>query len=190
MTFRRRTMALAAAGMLVATPVLAHGGHGDGFSAGFIHPFTGIDHVLAMVAVGLWAALRGGRALILWPAAFVAAMLAGFGLAQADVVLPHVEPMILSSVIALGAAVALGLRGPLWLGALGVAGAGLAHGFAHGLEVSGSATTFAAGFALATALLHALGLGLGVGAERLSRPGLLRLAGAGVAATGLAMVLA
>lgn len=181
---------LMAAGLAAcAGPALAHSGHGDGFAAGFSHPISGADHVLAMVAVGLWAALRGGAALYLWPAAFVVAMLAGFGLAQFDFVIPHLEPTIAASVIALGAAVAVGLRGPLWLGAAAIACAGLAHGFAHGTEVSGAALPFAAGFALTTSLLHGVGIGAGLLAARLSRPEYLRIAGAGVAVGGLALAV-
>ena len=189
MTHRQASLALAAAMSAIAGPALAHSGHGDGFAAGFAHPFSGIDHMLAMVAVGLWAALRGGSALYAWPVAFIAAMAAGFGLAQAGFVLPHVEPMITASVIALGAAIAVGLRGPVWAGALAIALAGTAHGFAHGLEVSGSAATFAAGFALATAILHAAGLGFGLAGEKLARPAVLRFAGAGVAVGGLALAV-
>jgi urease accessory protein len=190
MTLKSGLTALAVLMVAGAQPALAHSGHGEGFAAGFGHPFSGLDHVLAMLAVGLWAALRGGRAVWFWPAAFVGAMIAGFGLAQADVAIPRLEPMIAASVVLLGAAIAIGLRAPVWLGVLGIAIAGSLHGFAHGLEVSGSALPFAAGFALATAILHAAGIGLGVLAQRQVMPVAVRLAGAGIAAAGLVMVLA
>lgn len=178
--------------MLIATaagPALAHSGHGAGFPAGLAHPFHGLDHILAMVAVGLWAALRGGLALYAWPAAFVAAMAGGFGLAQANFVIPMLEPMIAGTVIAFGAAIALRLAGPVWLGACAIALAGLAHGFAHGLEVSGSPLGFAGGFGLATGLLHLAGVAIGAGMLRTAAPVLPRLAGLGLAAAGLALVL-
>ncbi len=80
---------------------MAHSGHGDGFQAGFLHPMGGADHILAMLAVGLWAAMRGGRAILFWPVAFVSAMLGGFALAQFGFVVPKLEAMILASVIIL-----------------------------------------------------------------------------------------
>lgn len=183
----RKTLILFAA--CAATPALAHGGHGEGFAAGWAHPFHGLDHILAMVAVGLWAALRRGRALYAWPASFVAAMAAGFALAQANVAIPMLEPMIAATVVALGAAIAVGVTGPVWLGAAAIALAGLAHGFAHGLEVSGSALAFAGGFSLATIALHLFGIAAGAGMMRLSPRALPRLVGGGVAAAGLALAL-
>jgi urease accessory protein len=176
--------------VLPASPAFAHVGHGEGFPAGFIHPMTGMDHVLAMLAVGLWAAMRGGRAILLWPLAFVLAMLGGFALAQAGFVIPRLEPMILSSVIALGAVIALGLNAPLLLGGGAVALAGLAHGFAHGTEVQGALLPFAGGFAVSTLLLHAGGLGVGLAAERLAVRRPLRLMGFGIMATGAALAFA
>ena len=147
--------------ILTATPAAAHlppGEYGS-FVAGVTHPLFGLDHVLAMIAVGLWAAQIGGRALWQVPTAFVIAMMAGFGLALAGMPLLLVEPMILASIIALGAVVALALKPSTWVAMAAVAGFALFHGHAHGGELGGAnAMQFGAGFVLATAGLHAAGL--------------------------------
>lgn len=164
-----RKIIVAAPLALLATPAFAHlspGGHGS-FMAGFSHPLFGMDHILAMVAVGLWAALTGGRAVWLVPAAFVAAMAAGFALALAGVPLPFVEPAILASVIALGLLVALAVRLPVAAGMAVVGLFALFHGHAHGGEIGVAAMLpYATGFALATALLHLAGVLLGLGIAR------------------------
>ena len=148
-----------------ASPALAHTGHAaEGFVAGLSHPVFGPDHLLAMVAVGLWAGLVGGRSLWIWPASFVAAMLTGGVLGMAGIALPAIELVIVGSVVALGVAAALDLRPQVVLGAAVIALFGLAHGNAHGLEapVDGSGLGYAIGFVMATAALHGLGLGLAV----------------------------
>ena len=167
-TFAKPAALLAAGALLVtgATPALAHlnpGEHGS-FAAGFSHPLFGADHILAMVAVGLWAWQIGGKAVYAVPAAFVVTMLAGFGLALAGVGLPFVEPAILASVVALGLLVALAVRLPVMASAAVVAIFALFHGYAHGGEI-GSATqaAYGAGFAAATILLHVAGVALGYG---------------------------
>lgn len=177
--------------VLLATtvPAAAHTGHGaaDGFAAGVLHPFTGIDHMLAMLAVGLWAAIRGGGAIWAWPAAFVAAMLAGFALAMQGVVLPFYEPMILASLIGLGLVIALAVPMPMWGGAALIALFGLFHGYAHGVEVSGAVLAFATGFALASLLLHIAGIAIAVLTARTVSMRPVRLAGTAIALTGLAL---
>jgi len=157
-----------------AAPAFAHlnpSEHGS-FSAGFSHPLFGADHILAMVAVGLWAWMIGGRAIRIVPAAFVGTMLAGFGLALGGVPLPFVEPAILASVIALGLLVAMAVKLPV-VPAVAIVGAfALFHGHAHGGEIgSAGELAYGAGFALATAILHAAGLGLGFVLSRLARHG-------------------
>lgn len=192
----RLTRALPAALALALAPAgaLAHPGHAGhealGAWAGFVHPFTGADHMLAMGAVGLWAALRGGRALWAWPAAFVAALLAGFALARAGVALPLVEPAILASIIALGALTAANAKAPTAAGVALIALFGAAHGYAHGAESNGATPGFAFGMAAATLLLHGAGLALGIALQRLQRPALMRLLGAGAAMGGLALAVA
>ncbi|MEO6339088.1 MAG: HupE/UreJ family protein, partial [Caulobacteraceae bacterium] len=110
----RRFITIAAA-LMFATPALAHSGHGEhgGLVAGFIHPMTGLDHMLAMVGVGLWAGLVLKRGWWLWPAAFVGFMIVGFaaGLGGGGP-LPGVEAVIGASVVALGLAVAFNLKAP------------------------------------------------------------------------------
>ena len=153
-------IALAAAALLLPATAFAHPGHAEpaGFLAGLLHPVGGPDHLLAMVAVGLWAGLLGGAARLALPGALLGAMLAGFGLGAAGLVLPGVEAGILASVVALSGLALLALRVPLPAAAGLVALAGLFHGHAHGTEMAGDAPAYAAGFLLATAALHAAGL--------------------------------
>ncbi len=159
----------AAALSIASTPALAHlnpAEHGS-FAAGLSHPVFGLDHILAMVAVGLWAAALGGRAIWALPVSFVGAMMVGFAAALACMGLPFVEPMILVSVLALGLAVALSLRLPV-AAAAGIVGIfALFHGHAHGGELGAAgALAFGAGFAISTALLHAVGIALALAAGR------------------------
>ncbi len=132
-------------------------------TAAFAHPLGGLDHILAMVTVGIFAWQLGGRALWLVPASFVAAMMLGGALAIAGVPVPMVETGIAASVIVLGATVALGIKAPVAI-AMGLVGLfAIFHGHAHGSEMplDAGAGTYAAGFMLATALLHMAGIALG-----------------------------
>lgn len=166
-TMNSKAITLGAALLAASTaPAFAHldpGEHGS-FLAGFTHPLFGIDHVLAMVAVGLWAAMLGGRAVWAVPAAFVGVMALGFAASFAGVGLPFVEPTILASVVAIGLLVALAVPVPVGAGMAVVGFFAVFHGHAHGGEM-GEATAFgyAGGFAVATALLHAAGVALGLG---------------------------
>jgi len=168
--------------MLTAGPALAHPGHGStaSFAAGIAHPFGGLDHIAVMVAVGLWAALKGGRALWLWPAAFVCVMLVGGALGMMHVAVPFVEPGILASVVALGLLVALAVDLPVWTGAAIVAAFALLHGHAHGTEVAENVggIEYMASFALATATLHGVGIGFAQLMARAQLRPLVRVAGA------------
>lgn len=158
--------------LVLATPAVAHLPEGEygSFLAGVTHPLFGLDHVLAMIAVGLWAAQIGGRALWAVPTAFVGAMVAGFLPAIAGLPLPFVEPMILASIMALGLVVALALRPAPGLAMGAVALFALFHGHAHGGELGqAQALQFGAGFAIATALLHAAGLAIAYAAVRETR---------------------
>ena len=188
----RFTPIAAAAAVLAATPAFAHLPHGEygSFAAGLSHPLFGLDHIIAMVAVGLWASVLGGRALWLVPAGFVGTMIAGYLLALLGLPLPLVEPMILSSIVLLGLLVALTVRlNP----GVGMALAGLFalfHGHAHGGELAGAgALPFGAGFAVATAALHAAGMGLGLLVGRSARFGTAaaRAIGGLTAAAGLVL---
>lgn len=163
---------LAIAATFAASPALAHLNpeeHGS-FLAGLSHPVFGLDHILAMVAVGLWAAFLGARAIWALPTAFVGAMVIGFLGAVIGMPLPLVEPMILMSVFALGLAVAFALRLPVATAAGLVFLFGLFHGHAHGGELgTAGALAFGGGFALSTALLHAFGVLVAAGAGRALR---------------------
>jgi urease accessory protein len=180
----------AAAVMLAATPALAHTGVGptNSFAAGFTHPLLGLDHVTVMVAVGLWAALKGGRALWAWPLAFVGVMLVGGILGMAHVAVPFVEPGILASVVALGLLVAAAADLPVGVGAAIIGVFALFHGHAHGTEIPETAggVEYAAGFVLATAGLHLVGIGAGLTLGARFR-GLVRAAGAACALIGLGL---
>lgn len=178
--------------MLLAPPAFAHGpaGHSHGVLSGLAHPVSGMDHLLAMLIVGLWAQRLGGRAVVAVPAAFVACLIAGFLLGLAQIGLPAVEPMILASVMVLGLMVALALR-PGYRAGIAIVGLfALFHGHAHATELgSADALRFGLGFVCATALLHLAGLGLGAALGRIEAGWLSRGLG-GVAATlGLAMAL-
>ncbi|HYH18552.1 MAG TPA: HupE/UreJ family protein [Azospirillum sp.] len=189
--------ALAAGLVALAGTAQAHtsGAHDAGLAHGFAHPFGGLDHLLAMVTVGLWAMQRGGRALWLMPATFVGAMALGGYLGLEGVGLPMVELGIAASLMAFGSVVAFAFRPPLALGVAIVGAFAVLHGHAHGAEVPEAASPllYAAGFLAATALLHAVGIALaGMATRHPLWAGLgaraVRLAGAGVAATGLLLV--
>ncbi|WP_439616116.1 HupE/UreJ family protein [Shinella sp.] len=187
---RRITLALAALAA-TAAPAFAHLNpqeHGS-FMAGFSHPLFGLDHILVMVAVGLWAAQIGGKALWAVPTAFVATMALGFSLALAGIALPFVEPAILASVVALGLLVAMAVKLDTVVSAAIVAVFALFHGHAHGGELgSAGALSFGIGFVIATALLHGAGIGLGLGIARLSGGAVAaRIIGGATALAGLAL---
>lgn len=188
---------VSAALILAATaPAFAHldpNDHGS-FMSGFSHPLFGLDHIVVMVAVGLWAATIGGRALWIVPGAFVAMMVAGYVLVLSGAQLPFVEPTIVASVVALGLLLSAAVRMPVALGAALVGVFALFHGYAHGSELGAAmALPFGIGFAVATALLHAAGIGLGlmlgsgVGIGRNAAAILSRVLGGIAAAIGLVL---
>ena len=150
------------------SPALAHTGLGQtsSFASGIAHPLHGADHILAMVAIGLWAALAGGRAIWAWPAAFFAKMLTGFAAAAVGLQMPFVELVIWSSIIILGLLIALAVKAPVSLGAAIAGLFAFFHGHAHGVEAAAaSPIPYAAGFSLATAGLHVIGIALGLFAK-------------------------
>lgn len=183
-----KKLTLSIAAILAPGAALAHAGHETGsFAAGAFHPLSGADHVLAMVAVGLWAAQTGGRALWAMPAGFVGAMLLGGVMGAAGLPFPAVEPMILASIIILGALVALAGKLPLMAALPLIALFGAAHGWAHGAEgPSSGMASYALGFALVTAALHGAGLLLGRALGQLALRGL----GGAAAVAGLALAVA
>lgn len=179
---------LVAATALLASPALAHVDPftQNSFAAGLAHPTGGADHLLAMVAVGIYAWVLGGSARLALPGGFLGGMTLGFLVALVGLPLSFVEPVILASIIVLGLMLAFAIRPATVSATAIVALFGLFHGHAHGSEL-GQATVlmFGAGFVLGTSALHATGVGLGI---VLTRSRLLRMAlGTGTAAAGLAL---
>jgi len=179
---------LAFAWWFVPALALAHDGQGDiqgGLLAGLAHPILGVDHVIAMVAVGMWGAQLGAPAIWLLPVTFPLVMAMGGVLGAMGVPVPGIEIGIALSAVALGAMVALALRPPLWAAALLVAVFAVFHGHAHGAELpeSANAIAYSAGFVIATGLLHAFGILLGV-ANRWRVGARLLRAGGGLIALG------
>ena len=175
--------------LLLATPAFAHTGEGSGgFLAGLAHPVFGPDHVVAMIAVGLWGAFLGAPAIFLLPIVFPLVMAFGGVLGMLGAPLPAVETGIASSAIVLGVMVALAARPPLWIAAVLVGAFAIFHGYAHGRELpdGANAVAYSAGFVIATGLLHLTGIAFGL----LTRwpAGRLAVRGAGgvVALVGLA----
>jgi urease accessory protein len=154
--------------LLAALPSVAgaHIVHGEaiGFASGFAHPISGLDHVVAMLAVGIWGAQLGRPAIWLLPVTFPLVMAFGGFLGLIGVPLPGSEVAIALSGVCLGAAVLAELRPPLWIAAALVGLFGLFHGYAHGSELppGQNALLFSLGFVLATGLLHAAGVGIGL----------------------------
>jgi urease accessory protein len=187
MTFARAIL-LALPTLLLASPALAHAGEGiGGFAGGFAHPLLGPDHVVAMVAVGLWGALLGASALWMLPIVFPLVMAFGGVLGILGVPLPAVEVGIAMSAIILGLMVALAARPPLWIAALLVGLFAIFHGFAHGRELpdGANAVAFAAGFVIATGLLHLTGIGFGLASRWPLGRIAVRVAGAAIVLVGV-----
>ncbi|HTB86962.1 MAG TPA: HupE/UreJ family protein [Steroidobacteraceae bacterium] len=153
-------------GSLLSNPAAAHMGTGlpGGFESGFIHPFTGIDHLLAMVSVGLWGAFLGRPLIYVLPVVFPAMMVVGAIMGMFSVPLPPVEVGIALSVLVLGGCIALSVRAPVWAAGLVVAIFAVFHGYAHGKELPSAAdpVAYSVGFVLATGLLHVSGICLGL----------------------------
>lgn len=174
----------------LSLPSLAHAhtgiGHASGWVHGLAHPIGGLDHVCAMIAVGLWAAQMGGRAVWLVPLTFAAVMALGGVLGMAVIPLAFVEQGIVMSLLVLGVLIAATVRLPLAVSATMVGIFALFHGYAHGAEMPQSAPglAYAAGFILSTVLLHASGIGIALFARRTGRAEWLRLAGVAIALCG------
>jgi urease accessory protein len=179
---------IAAAAILLPEIALAHeGGVAGGLVSGFTHPIFGLDHVAAMVAVGLWGAFLGQPAIWLLPVVFPLVMAFGGLLGIFGVPVPAVETGIAASALALGAMVALALRPPLWVAALLVGAFAIFHGHAHGTELPEAANPLAygAGFVIATGLLHLSGIALGLLARWPAGVRAVRVGGGAIACAGL-----
>lgn len=174
---------------LLPSLAYAHVGIGEasGFLHGLTHPTSGLDHLCAMLAVGLWAAQMGGRSIWAVPLTFVSVMALGGALPLLGISLPFVEQGIVLSVLLLGVLIAAAIRLPLWLSGGMVGLFALWHGHAHGAEMpaASSGIGYALGFLLATALLHAIGIAFGLGMQWLTRERIIRAAGAGIALCGV-----
>ncbi|MGT2465338.1 HupE/UreJ family protein [Mesorhizobium atlanticum] len=186
----KRTALAAILFLAAAMPAEAHVGAGSAssFAAGFAHPLSGLDHMTVMIAVGVWAAMKGGKAVWAWPLAFLGVMLAGGALGMLHVPVPFVEPAILASVVALGLLVALAIDLPVLAGIAIIGLFALFHGHAHGTEVPENAggLDYVAGFAISTVLLHGVGIAAGLRLGSRFR-GLARAAGAACAAIGVGL---
>ena len=175
----------------LSAQAFAHGGSmSGGFIGGFAHPLFGPDHVVAMVAVGLWGAFLGVPAIWLLPVVFPLVMAAGGVLGILGVPLPAVETGIAISAIVLGMMVALAARPPLWVAALLVGLFAIFHGHAHGAELPPGAdvVAYSVGFVVATGLLHLSGIAFGLLARWPAGRLAVRAAGGAIALAGLAFL--
>lgn len=186
---KKYIISLAALASMMASSAFAHTGHDHifGFMAGFVHPFTGVDHLLVMVAVGLLASVYGIKKGLILPLAFVGGMISGGALSALGLGSGVVENAIGLSVVAFGLLLALRVQLPIMAAAALTLVAGAFHGYAHGLEASGSLIVYGAGFVASTAALHALGA---LGGFALSRRfDIVRFFGGAMAVTGLVMLV-
>ncbi|MCP5404760.1 MAG: HupE/UreJ family protein [Pseudomonadaceae bacterium] len=195
-----RPIPLVLLALLLPIPAFAHGGTGGGFGAGLWHPVLGLDHLLAMVSVGLLSTQLGRHAILSVPTAFVAAMVAGAILGMNHTATPLTNLDILSliesgialSVVLLGFAIALARRMPIWAAMAFVGFFGIFHGFAHGVEIPDLSLTkpYIFGFVCGTAALHLLGVAIGLATERLPHGAtILRHMGSLTCGMGLMLVL-
>jgi urease accessory protein len=167
-------------------------GHTHGFANGFAHPLSGLDHLLAMTAVGLWAAQRGGRALWMVPCAFLSVMALGGMLGMAGFgQIPLIEQAIAASVLVLGIFLAVAARLPMWSSVMVIGLFALFHGYSHGAEmpVTASGLLYGLGFMLATATLHLFGIGLGFAAQKTNSLKVVRCLGVIIAVCGIYLLL-
>lgn len=186
-----KLLRLAALIALVPTAAFAHTGHFTEatFAAGFMHPIFGLDHLIAMIAVGIWSQLTQPRRVWIWPACFVGAMVVGSLLSSAGVQIPAIEPIILASLFAIGLAILLNVTVPVAVGGAAIAAFAIAHGYAHAAEaLAGSGIAYMAGFSTATMLLHLSGIALAWAVSCTLAPIIARGLGLVPIAVGLALV--
>ncbi|HEY5778752.1 MAG TPA: HupE/UreJ family protein [Terrimicrobiaceae bacterium] len=183
-----RVFAVLAAILLLPSLAHAHVGVGEtgGFLHGMGHPLSGLDHICAMVAVGLWASQMGGRAIWAVPLTFVGVMALAGALGMFGFHVPFVETGIVVSVLTLGVLIAAAVRLPLSSSMIIVGLFAIFHGYAHGAEMpeTASGLAYAAGFVAATAFLHACGIGLGIAIQKLASPAVVRFAGIAIVFCG------
>lgn len=183
-------IALVVAGL--AGPASAHTGHGlaGGFFGGFLHPLFGLDHVLAMIAVGLWGAFLGAPAIVILPIVFPLVMAFGGVLGILGIPLPGVEIGIAASAVVLGLMVALEARPHIAIAAVLVGAFAIFHGYAHGAELpdGADAIAYSLGFVIATGLLHLCGIAFGLLTQWPRGRLAVRAAGSAIAIAGLAFL--
>jgi urease accessory protein len=187
------SLAAAMAMILASTPAAqAHIRHGEavGFISGLAHPVSGLDHIIAMVAVGLWGAQLGAPAIWLLPVTFPLVMSVGGFLGLIGIPMAGVEVGIALSGVLLGAVVLFELRPPLYVAAVLVGLFGLCHGYAHGAELppGEDGLLYSLGFVIATGCLHATGIAIGTIHRWTWGRRVLRVAGAGISAGGLSFL--
>lgn len=191
---RGLTVIFAAIAVLFSHQAMAHsvGGPAAGFAAGFSHPWAGLDHLMAMIALGVWATQIGRPALWVLPLVFPAVMACGAALAVGGVWLPGVEAGTAASVLALGLVIALAMRPPLPVAGAFAGAFALLHGQVHGgeLPAGASASAYGIGFVLSTLMLHGIGLVLGLASRMPARSSALRVAGAAVGVLGAVFLFA
>jgi urease accessory protein len=177
---------------LVFVPNLAFAHTGDGGLHGMLHPFTGIDHLCAMIAVGIWAAQTGGRTTWILPATFVSVMALGGLLGMAGIPLSFVEGGIFASLLVLGVLITAAIRLPAYAGMALVGGFALFHGYAHGVEMPQNAAglNYALGFMFTTVLLHLAGIGLAFSLDKAGHKPYIKMVGVAIAALGGALCFA
>lgn len=180
-------VAIAATALFMSGSAWAHTGVAGGFASGFLHPVLGYDHLLAMLAVGIWGAQMGGRSVWSLPVAFPLIMAVGGVAGMLGLWLPQVETGIALSVLALGLAIAFAWRPFEPLALLLVAAFAVFHGYAHGAELPEAAdpAAYSTGFVLATGLIHVCGIGIGLLIGSLLDGRVSRALGALIAAGGL-----
>jgi urease accessory protein len=192
-TWHLSFLPMALALTLIAAPADAHirRGEASGFLSGLAHPVSGLDHIIAMVAVGLWGAQLGAPAIWLLPVTFPLVMAFGGFLGLIGIPLPGVEIGIALSGVLLGAVVLLEFKAPLYIAAALVGFFGLYHGHAHGAELppGEDGLLYSLGFVLATGALHAAGIAIGTIHRWNWGRAALRLAGAGISLGGVAFLV-
>ncbi len=186
--FTTSTLFVTAALAVLAGPALAHTGEGlaGGLLSGILHPILGWDHVVAMVAVGLWGAVLGAPAMWVLPVVFPLVMAFGGALGVIGIPIPAIETGIALSGVVLGLLVAFFVKAPLWVAAVIVGAFAIFHGHAHGTELPEAANPLAygVGFVVGTGLLHAIGIGLGLFTGHAAGRMVVRAAGVVIAAVG------
>jgi len=186
-------IAIALVAVVQITAAYGHSGDGiaGGFLSGFQHPLFGLDHLVAMVAVGLWGAFLGMPAIWILPMVFPLVMAMGGAIGIVGIPLPHVEVWVAVSAVVLGACVALALRPPFWVAAIIVGAFAIFHGHVHGTQLPDAADplAYAIGFVTATGMLHLTGIGIGTLSRFSVGQYVIRGAGVAIAAVGLFFLL-